>query len=136
MFPPSEAMLPGKTNMSILSIDHVQLVMPAGHESEARTFYGEILGISEVEKPEALRARGGVWFESGPVKIHLGVDDEFRPAKEAHPALVVSDLNALIASLKFNGFNVTEDHNIPGVERAFCNDPFGNRLEFIQKYHG
>lgn len=122
--------------MNILSIDHIQLAMPAGKESEARAFYGDILGISEVDKPEALQARGGVWFESGAVKIHLGVEDDFRPEKKAHPALVVSDLNTLIASLISNEFNVTEDHKIPGVERAFCNDPFGNRIEFIQNYHG
>lgn len=86
--------------MNILSIDHVQLAMPAGQESKARAFYGDILGIPEVEKPEALQARGGVWFESGAVKIHLGVEDDFLPAKKAHPALVVSDLNSLIGSLK------------------------------------
>lgn len=136
MFPPADALFPGKPNMNILSIDHVQLTMPAGQESKARAFYGDVLGFSEVKKPEALQARGGVWFESGAVKIHLGVEDDFLPAKKAHPALVVSDLNSLMGSLKSNGFNVTEDHNIPGVERAFSNDPFGNRIEFIQNYLG
>lgn len=81
-FPPAEAVLPGKTNMNILSIDHVQLAMPAGQESKSRAFYGVILGIPEVEKPEALQTRGGVWFESGAVKIHLGVEDDFLPAKK------------------------------------------------------
>ena len=122
--------------MKILSIDHVQLAMPEGQESIARAFYRDILGIPEVEKPAALRQRGGVWFETGTVKIHLGVEGDFHPAKKAHPALVVTDLRGLIGSLKSSGFNVTEDHEIPGVQRAFSHDPFGNRIEFIQNHQG
>jgi catechol 2,3-dioxygenase-like lactoylglutathione lyase family enzyme len=107
-------------------IDHVQLAMPPGGEDDARRFYGELLGVGEVPKPPDLAQRGGCWFENGRVKLHLGVEQDFRPAKKAHPALVVSDLPALLSTLRGAGVNVREDG-----ERVYVDDPFGNRLELL-----
>ncbi|MAY54943.1 MAG: glyoxalase [Gammaproteobacteria bacterium] len=118
--------------MQIVGLDHVQLAMPRGKEAQARAFYCDVLGMSEVPKPATLASRGGVWFERGVVKIHLGVEDEFRAARKAHPALVVTELGELIRTLAANGYEVLEDTGIPGVCRAFSHDPFGNRIEFIQ----
>ena len=84
----------------VVGVDHVQLAMPAGREPEARTFYSGLLGIPEIAKPPALAARGGVWFETGAVKIHLGVDPDFRPARKAHPGLLIHDLDSLIDQLR------------------------------------
>jgi catechol 2,3-dioxygenase-like lactoylglutathione lyase family enzyme len=119
--------------MTITAIDHVQLAMPAGEESSARRFYGELLGIPEVEKPAPLAARGGCWFEQGAVKIHLGVEADFRPARKAHPALLVDDLADLSKKLEAAGFSVTPDDTLDGVARCFVGDPFGNRIELIQR---
>jgi catechol 2,3-dioxygenase-like lactoylglutathione lyase family enzyme len=118
--------------MTITGIDHVQLAMPAGEENAARRFYRELLGMPEVAKPALLAARGGCWFEQGAVKIHLGVEADFRPARKAHPALVTDDLAALSQTLEAAGFPVTPDDTLDGVERCFVNDPFGNRIELIQ----
>lgn len=117
--------------MKIVALDHIQIAMPKGQEEEARAFYQGLLGITEVPKPGDLSARGGAWFENGNIKIHLGVEDDFRPAEKAHPALVVSDLDQLLTTLRNNGYGVTDDHNLPGIKRAFSHDPFGNRIEFI-----
>lgn len=106
-----------------MRIDHVQVAAPPGCEEAARAFYGGVLGFREVEKPEALRARGGVWFE----RLHVGVEDDFRPARKAHPAFVVDDLDALAARVG----EVHWDDAVPGVRRFYARDPFGNRLEFI-----
>jgi len=104
-------------------LDHVQVAAPPGCEPDARAFYGGVLGLREVEKPEALRARGGVWFEC----LHVGVESEFRPARKAHPAFVVEDLDALAARIG----DVEWDDTLPGVRRFYAHDPFGNRLEFV-----
>jgi catechol 2,3-dioxygenase-like lactoylglutathione lyase family enzyme len=117
--------------MTILAIDHVQLAMPAGGEEEARRFYAGLLGIPEVAKPAELARRGGVWFERGPVKIHLGIEPEFRPARKAHPALVVEDLRALIAQLRAAGVSVVEAEMLNGQQRVHVGDPFGNRIELM-----
>ena len=117
--------------MRIVAIDHVQLAMPAGREAEARRFYAELLGIPERAKPPELAARGGAWFEDGPLKVHLGVDPDFRPAKKAHPALVVRDLRALVARLRAAGVTVVEDPQ-HGADRVYADDPFGNRLELLE----
>ncbi len=118
--------------MRIERIDHVQLAMPAGREDDARAFYADTLGLSEVDKPPHLARRGGCWFESGPVKIHLGVEADFRAAKKAHPALIVSDLAALIERLGARGYRVVEDQPLEGYERRYVDDPFGNRIELME----
>ena len=116
--------------MEIVGIDHVQLAMPAGREDEARQFYTGLLGIPEVPKPPELAARGGAWFESGTLKVHLGVDPEFRPARKAHPGLLVSELVVLVHRLRCAGCNVDEA-SVDGQLRAYVSDPFGNRLELV-----
>ena len=113
------------------SIDHVQLAAPAGSEDRARRFYGELLGMEEIPKPPLLAARGGVWFASGEVQIHIGIEADFRPARKAHPALRCNDYAALIARLRNAGIAVDEADDIPGVRRAHVCDPFGNRIELI-----
>lgn len=121
--------------MGIVALDHIQIAMPKGREQEARDFYQSVLGIPEVPKPAGLSSRSGAWFESGQVKIHLGVEDDFRPAKKAHPGLLVSDLDELLVTLKSKGYSVTEDRSLPGIKRAFSHDPLGNRIELIQCDH-
>lgn len=116
----------------VLQLDHVQLAMPAGREDEARAFYEDALGIPEKAKPPQLAARGGCWFESGALKIHLGVDKAFVPARKAHPALVVEGLQALVARLNQARYRITEDQPLEGCERRFVDDPFGNRIELIE----
>ena len=120
--------------MSILGIDHVQLAMPPGGETAARAFYGQVLSLQEIPKPSSLSDRGGVWFGNGVVQIHLGVEADFRPARKAHPALRVDDLDILAATLHAAGFVPERDTNLPGHARFYIADPFGNRLEFVQPY--
>ena len=119
--------------MHVASIEHVQLAMPPGREDAARTFYQGMLGIPEVPKPPHLAKRGGVWFERGTLKIHLGVEADFRPARKAHPALLVVDLEALIARLKKHGIEVVDDDPLEGYLRVFVADPFGNRIELMER---
>lgn len=118
--------------MTIIAIDHVQLAMPAGREQEARDFYSGLLGVPETPKPAELAARGGAWFELGTVKLHLGIENEFRPARKAHPGLLVDDLEALATRLRGAGFTLITDSAVPGQERYFVHDPFGNRIELLQ----
>jgi catechol 2,3-dioxygenase-like lactoylglutathione lyase family enzyme len=118
--------------MTLEAIDHVQLAMPRGAEDAARGFYGALLGLPEQPKPPGLAKRGGCWFESGAVKVHLGVEDSFRPARKAHIAFKVDDVSRLAARARDGGFDVVEDRNLPGHERVFIFDPFGNRLEFLR----
>lgn len=117
----------------ITGLDHVQLAMPPNQEDRAREFYGSLLGLMEVSKPEQLASRGGCWFQSGRVAVHLGVQQDFVPAKKAHPAFIVSDLDALRERLANAGYEVIVDTSVPGVKRVHSSDPFGNRLEFIQE---
>jgi catechol 2,3-dioxygenase-like lactoylglutathione lyase family enzyme len=117
--------------VTILGVDHVQLAMPPGREDEARRFYGDLLGIPERPKPAALASRGGAWFESATVKLHLGVEPDFRPARKAHPALLVRELPALIARLRQAGVAVVDDP-LAGYQRVYVSDPFGNRLELLE----
>jgi len=119
------------TDAPFTSIDHVQLAMPAGQEDQARRFYRDLIGMVELPKPLELAKRGGCWFASGDVQIHLGVEADFRPAKKAHPALVCREYAALILHLRAAGIEVQEDDNIPGVRRCHVFDPFGNRIELI-----
>jgi catechol 2,3-dioxygenase-like lactoylglutathione lyase family enzyme len=119
--------------VTIIGIDHVQLAMPAGEEARARDFYGRMLGFTEVTKPEHLAERGGCWFETGNVRLHLGVETEFRPAKKAHPALLVSGLGDLARRLRSEGIAVQDDDPVPGFERLYITDPFGNRIELVEQ---
>jgi catechol 2,3-dioxygenase-like lactoylglutathione lyase family enzyme len=118
--------------MRIERIDHVQLAMPAGGEDDARRFYAGVLGIPELPKPPHLAVRGGVWFERGDLKIHLGVEKDFRAAKKAHPALLVSGLPALAEALRGAGFAVVVDEPLEGYDRIYTSDPFGNRIELME----
>jgi catechol 2,3-dioxygenase-like lactoylglutathione lyase family enzyme len=115
----------------IAHIDHIQIAAPQGCETAARDFYGVLLGLRELEKPEPLRARGGCWFECGPQQLHIGVEGDFRPAKKAHPAFVVSNFDDLRQALLAHGVKVTDDTSIPGIRRFHAEDPWGNRLEFL-----
>ena len=119
------------SNPPFSAIDHVQLAMPAGGEDSARRFFADLLEMTEVPKPMELAKRGGCWFRSGKVELHLGVEQNFRPAIKAHPALICGSYDALIAKLKAANVSVQEDSEIPGVRRAHILDPFGNRIEFI-----
>lgn len=105
--------------------------MPAGTENQARAFYGTLLGMDELPKPPELAKRGGCWFASGSVQIHLGVEADFRPARKAHPALRCSDYEALTRRLRAVRIEINDDNNVPGVRRCHISDPFGNRIELI-----
>ncbi len=118
--------------MRITGIEHVQLAMPQGEEQRARDFYSRILGITEVPKPPELARRGGVWFENAFLKIHLGVDSAFHPARKAHPALLVEDLRSLVLELRENGYAVIDDDALEGYFRVYVSDPFGNRIELME----
>jgi catechol 2,3-dioxygenase-like lactoylglutathione lyase family enzyme len=122
--------------MQITSLDHVQLAMPAGGEDRARAFYAALLGLAEVPKPAHLAVRGGCWFERGTVKVHLGVEPEFRPARKAHPAFLVEDLRSLAASLNAAGFATRDGEPLEGYRRIDVNDPFGNRIELMEPTGG
>jgi catechol 2,3-dioxygenase-like lactoylglutathione lyase family enzyme len=113
------------------AIDHVQLAMPRGQEEKARAFYVEILGMTELPKPPELALRGGCWFASGDVQLHLGVEDDFRPARKAHPALRCEDFDAFLVRLHEYDVVVRDDTAVPGTRRAFVDDPFGNRIELV-----
>jgi catechol 2,3-dioxygenase-like lactoylglutathione lyase family enzyme len=118
--------------MRIVGLDHVQLAMPSGGEAQARAFYGGLLGLREVPKPTQLAARGGCWFEGPGTQLHLGVEAEFVPARKAHPALRVDDLEACRALLAGAGVPITPDDTLPHLRRFYAADPFGNRIEFLQ----
>lgn len=113
-------------------IDHVQVAMPSGGEGAARRFYGELLGLVEIEKPAHLRARGGLWFATGSIALHLGVDHAFRPATKAHVAFAVTGLRALRERLAVAGYPSAEDEPLPGYDRCYVADPFGNRTELME----
>ena len=117
--------------MPLTRIDHVQLAMPPGGEDAARGFYRDLLGMSEEAKPADLAARGGCWFRDGAVRLHLGVEAGFRPARKAHPALRVSGFETLVAALRRSGCAVREDGTFEGAARVYVDDPFGNRIELI-----
>lgn len=110
-------------------LDHVQLAMPAGAEPEATTFYQGLLGIPRVTKPAGLEARGGCWFEHDRLRVHLGVDQDFRPARKAHPAFAVAGLEDLLALLDAAGHPVRRVEDVPGMPQWYVDDPFGNRIE-------
>lgn len=118
--------------MTIEALHHVQLAMPVGRESEAVAFYEGVLEIPQIEKPPHLAARGRAWFERGELRVHLGVDEDFRPAFKAHAAFLVDDLDSLERRLADHGHEAVRDQPLPGYRRFYASDPFGNRLEFLQ----
>jgi len=118
--------------MQVMRLEHVQLAMPAGGEQLARAFYRDALELPEIPKPPHLAKRGGCWFERDPLKIHLGVEADFRPARKAHPALLVEDLRALVEKLTALGYAVVDDEPLEGYTRVYVNDPFGNRIELME----
>jgi catechol 2,3-dioxygenase-like lactoylglutathione lyase family enzyme len=120
--------------MTILSIDHIQIAMPASKEEKARAFYVNLLGFTEVPKPAELAKRGGVWFQSQNVQLHLGVEADFMPAHKAHPAFIVSELASLIAKVHQAGYETdTTQPALDGYKRAHIFDPFGNRIELMER---
>ena len=121
--------------MTLQAIDHVQVAIPRGGEQEARRFYDAFLGLTEQPKPDNLAKRGGCWFEAGAVKVHCGVEDPFRAARKAHIAFKVDDVAALATRARAAGFETADDEPLPGHDRIYIYDPFGNRLEFL-KPHG
>jgi len=122
--------------MAVEYLDHVQLAMPAGKEAEARAFYEGLLGIPELSKPPHLAKRGGCWFERGALKVHLGVEEDFRPAKKAHPAFIVSGIRNFISILQQHGYIVRTDEPLEGYDRCYVDDPFGNRIELMEPVSG
>lgn len=116
----------------IVDLHHVQLAMPAGEEAAARAFYVEVLGLVEEAKPANLVARGGVWFRGGGMRLHLGVDADFHPARKAHPALLVRGLAELAERCRAAGFAPIDDEPLEGFERVYVHDPFGNRIELLE----
>jgi catechol 2,3-dioxygenase-like lactoylglutathione lyase family enzyme len=118
--------------VKILGIDHVQVAVPPGSEAEARAFYRDLLGLEELPRPTTRPVGSGCWFRVGTQELHIGVDETFHAARKAHPSFVVDDLAALVAQLREAGTQAAPDASIPGVERAFVHDPFGNRLELRQ----
>jgi len=120
--------------MKILSVDHIQIAMPSGEEEKARSFYISMLGFTEIPKPIELVKRGGAWFQSENVQLHLGVEADFRPARKAHPAFIVEDLETLLVKVQRAGYETdTSQPALDGYKRAHIFDPFGNRIELMEK---
>ncbi|MER7170258.1 VOC family protein [Streptomyces mesophilus] len=117
---------------TLVGLHHVQLAIPSGAEDRCREFWGGVLGMTELEKPPVLAARGGCWFRGGGLEVHLGVEEDFRPNRKAHPGILVSSLHALAERLENHGASVTWDDNFPGHDRFYAFDTVGNRLEFLQ----
>ena len=120
-----------RVSVRVAAFDHVQLAMPSNREAEAETFYCELLGFTVLAKPAPLASRGGRWFASGAVQLHLGVEEDFRPARKAHPAPRVDGFDDLVAKLEEGGMSWRWDEDVPGVRRLYVDDPFGNRIEVI-----
>lgn len=114
------------------AVDHVQLAAPKGSEEQARRFFGGLLGFEEIEKPAELKKRGGAWFKFGLCQIHVGIEEPFIPARKAHPAFEIEDIEGLKQHLSSSGVDFTEDDNLPGANRIYVNDPFGNRIELLE----
>jgi catechol 2,3-dioxygenase-like lactoylglutathione lyase family enzyme len=120
--------------MKILSIDHVHIAIPSGEEDKARSFYVNVLGFTEIPKPPVLSKNGGAWFQSENVQLHIGIEEDFRPARKAHPAFIVDDLSAMLEKVQQAGYGI--DHSQPpldGYERVHIFDPFGNRIELMER---
>ncbi len=117
---------------ALLGLHHVQLAMPAGEEDAAVAFYAGVLGLEQVPKPPELSPRGGVWFRAGNLEVHLGVEEGFRPAVKAHPAFTVTNLERVRARVEMSGYKAIDTVQLPGFNRVYVRDPFGNRLELIE----
>lgn len=118
----------------LTAVDHVQLAAPPASEDRLRAFYTDVLGMTEIPKPPVLAARGGCWFAAGPVQLHLGVEEDFRPARKAHPGLRVTGIEAYANRLEERGAKVVWDDDLPGHRRFYSEDPVGNRLEFLEQH--
>jgi catechol 2,3-dioxygenase-like lactoylglutathione lyase family enzyme len=118
--------------MKVYAIDHIQLAIPPNSEDLARLFYGEILGLREKPKPEHLVNRGGIWFEQDDLKLHLGIDRNFCPAKKAHPGLLVEDLDELVSRCEKSGYMVEAGEGVESYRQVYVTDPFGNRIELLE----
>ncbi|WP_338672305.1 VOC family protein [Streptomyces sp. SCSIO 30461] len=116
----------------LTAVDHVQLAAPTGSEEELRAYYADVLGMTEIPKPPVLAARGGCWFQAGGVVLHLGIEQDFHPARKAHPGLRVTGIEAYADRLASRGAEVVWDENLPGHRRFYSEDPVGNRLEFLE----
>ncbi|MFD4409724.1 VOC family protein [Streptomyces sp. NPDC058476] len=116
----------------LVGVDHVQLAAPPGSEDRLRSYYVDVLGMTEIAKPAALAARGGCWFQAGAVHLHLGTEADFRPAKKAHPGLRVRDIEGYAARLADRHAPVIRNDDLPGHRRFYSEDPVGNRLEFLE----
>ncbi len=119
-------------NFTLRTIDHIQLAAPKGSEGQAREFFGTILGMKEIEKPEELKKNGGVWFAFGNTQLHIGIEDPFIAAKKAHPAFEVENIEALKEHLHSSGVEFIVDTKLPGAKRIYIADPFGNRIEILE----
>jgi len=118
--------------MNVLGIAHVQVAISPAGEDRAREFYGVVLGLDEIPKPATLQDRGGAWFQCGQQEIHCGVEDPIAPTRR-HPAFLVQDLGALRARIEAAGLATETDRPLPGFHRFYAFDPFGNRLEFLER---
>lgn len=116
----------------ITGLHHVQLTMPTGEEAAARAFFVDVLGMTELEKPPTLARRGGAWFRSGGLELHLSVEHDFRPARKGHPGILVENVDAVAERIATTGQKVNWDEEFPGFRRFYAYDPFGNRLEFLE----
>lgn len=121
--------------MPIVGLDHIQVAAPRTPDAEeiARAFYGELLGLQEIEKPDSLKPKGGVWFSTGAGQLHVGIEEPFSPARKAHPAFIVRDLSSLRGALEAADVPTSEAEVIPGVNRFYVHDPFGNRIELMER---
>ena len=120
----------------ISGLDHLQIEAPPGHEAQARAFYGDFLGLSELERPLALQPSGGVWFAlPGGQQLHMGTVSDFSPRKKGHPCFRCTDLNVVLAWARSFGIEVQEDAQLAPLHRVFLHDPFGNRLEIVEGEH-
>ncbi|MEV6259960.1 glyoxalase [Streptomyces sp. NPDC051784] len=129
-------MTQGTHGFSLGGLHHVQLAIPPGAEDLCRVFWGDVLGMEEIEKPPVLAARGGCWFRGGGLEVHLGVEEDFHPSRKAHPGILVTSLDALARRLEDHGIPVTWDGEFPGHARIYASDELGNRLEFLEPIHG
>lgn len=116
----------------VTRLDHIQIAAPPGCEAAALDFYGSLLGMEVIEKPTALQARGGCWFRCADQQIHIGVEKDFRPSHKAHLAFAVRALDDLRQALLARGVAIVDDDNLPGTRRFYAEDPWGNRLEFVE----